>query len=1118
MKSFKSFFGNIPVVVRLFAMLALLGGLFATPFSAFADVISNEQATNDSTNISYSFSYTGSFTNYRVYIDTDQSSGTGFIANGIGADYLLEDANLYSYSGTGGGWGWTWLTAATYTNVSAVASWTIARSDIGETADPNAADLIFQVEAPITSSAKYTHTYSSGGPTATPTPNGPIYNELATNDATNVYYSFSYTDVSQTSFRVYIDTDQNSATGFNANGIGAEYLVENGDMFSHVGNDSSWNWTWVTAVTYANSSNVASWTIARSDIGETADPNTADLIFQYEAPLTSSAKYTHTYSGAATATPTVTATSSGSPIYNEQANDDVTNVYYSFAYTGTRSFFRVYMDTDQNVATGFNANGIGAEYLVENGDMFSHVGNDSSWSWTWVGPVAYTNTSGVASWTIVRSDIGETASPNYADLIFQFEAPQTTSIKYTHTYTTANAGAMTIDYTASTAVITNPERGFLRFSQDGTYCDDGLFDLAELQSYRTNEHISLIMCHFYLIDFKTSPISQVALDMLQTQLNTIRSAGLKTVLRFSYTRDDNVDADLATVLGHISQLTPIIQANSDVIAIWQGSFIGRWGEGYYTSHFGDSGVISPAQWDDRKAVMDAMLAALPSSRMTSLRTPNFKRTMYGNTAITPSEAFNGTAIARIGQHNDAFLGSPTDMGTYLDIPVEYPWLQAETLYLPMGGETAAENSPRSDCPTALDETAMFHWSWMNANYHPDVLANWSYQGCMDTMKKGLGYRFVLTQGTYPETATSGGPLNVQISIRNDGFAAPFSPRGRELILRNTSNGTLYHFALTSNPRLWMAGTTTTINETVTLTGVPAGNYALLLNLPDPESALSTRPEYSIQMANTGTWESATGFNNLLMMVTVQSGVTTTPTATATATATLTLTPTAQATLTPTATPTSTMSVTPTKTVTPTTTATPTKTPVTLVLTSIAAQDGWVLESAENSNVGGSLLNSTSTALIVGDDQGKRQYRSILSFGTGVIPDGATITSVNLKLKKAFVAGGGDPLIIFNGFRIDMKNGFFGTLGALQTLDFQAPASATYGPATPALISNFYTINLTNGKANINKLASSGGLTQIRLRFVLDDNNNAIANYLALFSSNTAMPASRPQLIITYVIP
>ncbi len=100
--------------------------------------------------------------------------------------------------------------------------------------------------------------------------------------------------------------------------------------------------------------------------------------------------------------------------------------------------------------------------------------------------------------------------------------------------------------------------------------------------------------------------------------------------------------------------------------------------------------------------------------------------------------------------------------------------------------------------------------------------------------------------------------------------------------------------------------------------------------------------------------------------------------------------------------------------------------------------------------------------------------------------------------------------------VDIKKGIFGT-AALQTTDFQAPANISYGPFKPALASGWYTINLTSGKASINKLAASSGLTQIRLSFKLDDNNNVLANTLSLYSGN-APAASRPQLVIQYTVP
>ena len=87
-------------------------------------------------------------------------------------------------------------------------------------------------------------------------------------------------------------------------------------------------------------------------------------------------------------------------------------------------------------------------------------------------------------------------------------------------------------------------------------------------------------------------------------------------------------------------------------------------------------------------------------------------------------------------------------------------------------------------------------------------------------------------------------------------------------------------------------------------------------------------------------------------------------------------------------------------------------------------------------------------------------------------------------------------------------------------DFQATANtpaAGIGPFTSPAVGGWYTLNLTTAKAYINKLATNSGLTQFRLRFKLDDNNNAIANFISFYSGD-AGAANRPQLIIEYYVP
>src|SRR5687767_1944514 len=99
---------SIKLMMQIFVISALLGGLFATSFSAWAAparAIVSYQATNDGTNVYYTLNYNSTYSFYRVYIDTDQNASTGYATTGIGANYLVENNNLYSSCGTG--WCWT---------------------------------------------------------------------------------------------------------------------------------------------------------------------------------------------------------------------------------------------------------------------------------------------------------------------------------------------------------------------------------------------------------------------------------------------------------------------------------------------------------------------------------------------------------------------------------------------------------------------------------------------------------------------------------------------------------------------------------------------------------------------------------------------------------------------------------------------------------------------------------------------------------------------------------------------------------------------------------------------------------------------------------------------------
>jgi predicted outer membrane repeat protein len=244
-----------------------------------------------------------------------------------------------------------------------------------------------------------------------------------------------------------------------------------------------------------------------------------------------------------------------------------------------------------------------------------------------------------------------------------------------------------------------------------------------------------------------------------------------------------------------------------------------------------------------------------------------------------------------------------------------------------------------------------------------------------------------------------------------------------------------------------------------------------------------------------------------------TGRTPTPNVTRTRTPTRTVTPTSTG-LTRTPTP-GTPTRTPTRTRTPTATQTRTRTPTpaSRTFTSIAAQDGWILECSEFSGTSCSL-NVSAATFQLGDDAANRQYRAVLSFDTSALPDNAVIKSAQLKIMQSGAPVGSNPFNVLGSLWADIRQGFFGSASTLQLGDFNAVASAVKVGAfnkTPA--SGWYTDTLNAaGLLKVNKT----GLTQLRLYFATDDNNNRAADYMKFVSGNSA--TNKPLLVITYTVP
>jgi len=199
-----------------------------------------------------------------------------------------------------------------------------------------------------------------------------------------------------------------------------------------------------------------------------------------------------------------------------------------------------------------------------------------------------------------------------------------------------------------------------------------------------------------------------------------------------------------------------------------------------------------------------------------------------------------------------------------------------------------------------------------------------------------------------------------------------------------------------------------------------------------------------------------------------------------------------------------------------------KTVVTIITASFSSNgtnDGWIVESTEDSNQGG-LKNAHSTILRLGDDPQDRQYRAILHFPTYYLPDNAVVTEVILMIKNQGVIGA-DPFTTHQNISIDIRSGVFGNLGpfgikALQASDFQNPASMySAGTILNTPVRGWYWTTLN---ATANQFINLYGMTQFRLAFQLDDNDDLGDDFLTFYSGNYDSLSDRPHLVIKYYIP
>lgn len=427
----------------------------------------------------------------------------------------------------------------------------------------------------------------------------------------------------------------------------------------------------------------------------------------------------------------------------------------------------------------------------------------------------------------------------------------------------ATAAATRMTFAATDATMPNPERGFygrVELDRPGAYDLD-----AQVRAGRT-----LLHAYVRLDAYVDRELPAAFLAGLDAGFAEVRRAGAKVVLRFTYnfpsdTRDPAQirDATIGRTLAHIGQLAPVLARNADVIAFLEAGFVGAWGEW----HSSGSGLDAP---QNKRRIRDALLAALPPQRMVLFRRPTDLVEWHGP-AVWSGAPAPGTGLARSGLHNDCFLSSPTDAGTY---PADRPELRVAArraaAHVPFGGETCDAPPARGRCADILEEGRAYGVTYLNdAFYRPAFHDRWAAEGCLQQVERLLGHRMRLASMTLPAAVRRGGRLTIELELHNDGWARPYNPRDVVLRLESRTGDPALEMKARADVRRWLPtppGTPPIVErlEFELPATLAAGEHDVAIGLPDPAGALAADPRYAIRPANADRpaagqrWDAASG--------------------------------------------------------------------------------------------------------------------------------------------------------------------------------------------------------------------------------------------------------------------
>lgn len=314
-----------------------------------------------------------------------------------------------------------------------------------------------------------------------------------------------------------------------------------------------------------------------------------------------------------------------------------------------------------------------------------------------------------------------------------------------------------VQYIESTEPIPSPYQGLYRMYRY-MLNDSPCVEQQYLSDIDSNPY-TLALLEINLKNYRKTEISLSALHQCETIIKAWFHSDKKLIIRFLYDWDGIAcycePGNINTILNHMTQLSPIINAYDRAVYLLQGIFIGNWGEMHHSNYMDDKSVIT---------LINKLHSTVHPSIYLSVRTPQHWRMI---TKEIPE------LKKRLGLYNDGMLGSESDLGTYTNREEELIFQHNNMQYLPNGGEVIY-NMHYNSIQTFVQSLKTMHVSYLNADYDTrvyDIWKNSTYnnQNGYDYIVSHLGYHYAINNCAVTKPFLKN-EIRIQCTIQNNGFS------------------------------------------------------------------------------------------------------------------------------------------------------------------------------------------------------------------------------------------------------------------------------------------------------------------------------------------------------------